>query len=117
MGTLLNQVAHGLIADDTIMLANLVGGDGLLENTLYYVLAAGLTADDFAIALTSGGAAIVFTTDLTSGSVVRNDEYTPLDDGNMTPPDPPPTPSAPAVTSALVTDTTGNILVHMKVTL
>lgn len=106
MGTLLHSVAHGLLASDTIMLANLVGGDGLAENTLYYVLAAGLTADDFAVSLTDGGAAVVFTTDVTGGSVVRNDTYSPLNDGNMYPPDPVPTPSAVTLTSAEVSGIT-----------
>lgn len=87
MGTLLTATAHGLVADDTVMLANLVGGAGLAENTLYYVLAAGLTADDFAVSLEPAGAAVAFTTSVVSGSVVRSDVYTATDDGAMSPPE------------------------------
>ena len=84
------------------MLGNLVGGEGLATNQMYYVLAAGLTADDFQISLTAGGAAVAFTTDITDGVVVRTDTYAVLNDGNMTPPDPPATPAAPTVSSLTI---------------
>jgi hypothetical protein len=102
VGTLLHAVAHGLAASDTIMLANLTGGDGLFENTLYYVLAAGLTVDDFAVSLTDGGAAEVYTTNITAGSVVRSDTYETAADGVMDPPSALPTPGSPVLTSTTV---------------
>lgn len=102
MGTLIHAVGHGLVASDTIMLANLTGGAGLNENTVYYVLASGLTADDFAVALTDGGAALVYTTDIAAGSVVRTDTYEVVGDGVMDPPPALPVPDAPALTSLVV---------------
>lgn len=118
MGTLLHGVGHGLAADDTIMLANLVGGEGLEENTLYYVLAAGLTADDFAVSLTPGGVAVEFSTDVTEGSVVRNDEYEPVDDGVMDGPNTATVlaPTDPVVDSEVVFDTDGKALVRLLIT-
>jgi hypothetical protein len=102
VGTLLHAVAHGLAASDTIMLANLNGGDGLFENTLYYVLAAGLTVDDFAVSVTDGGAAEVYTTDILAGSIVRTDTYEVDTDGVMDPPTALPTPGNPTLTSTTV---------------
>lgn len=102
MGTLIHSVGHGLVADDTIMLGNLVGGEGLSENTLYYVLAAGLTADDFAVSLTSGGAAVTYTTDITDGVIVRSDTYAAVADGVMDPPTAVGTPGDPTLTSTTV---------------
>lgn len=116
MGTTLHSpTPHGLSASDTIMLGNLVGGAGLTENQLYYVLAAGLTADDFRVSLTDGGAAVAFTTDITDGVVVRNDDYTVVDDAIMSPPDPPATPSAPTLGSVLLTGTSGHQLLELTV--
>jgi hypothetical protein len=50
---------HGLSADDKVVFT---GGDevpcGLTLNTVYYVISAGLTADEFQVSLTSGGASI-----------------------------------------------------------
>ena len=102
MGQLIHAVGHGLSADDTIMLGNLVGGDGLEENVLYYVLASGLTADDFKVSETSGGTAITFTTDLTDGTVVLSDTYEVVADGVMDPPTAVPTASSPTISSATI---------------
>lgn len=117
MGTLLHKTGHGLVAHDTIMLANLVGGEGLTENTLYYVLAAGLTADDFAVSLTDGGAAEVYTTDITTGSVVRSDVYAVVNDGNMTPPGTPAAPTGLGIASTAVVDADGHVISTATVTL
>lgn len=50
---------HGLVAGDTIRLTT-TGAlpTGLLPNTTYYVIAAGLGANSFEVSLTSGGAAV-----------------------------------------------------------
>lgn len=118
MGQLIHATGHGLAADNTVMLGNLVGGAGLSDNTLYYVLAAGLTADDFQVSLTSAGTPVTFTTDLTDGVVVYSDVYTPVADGVM---DGPNTvavapPAAPAATSEVVTDADGRSLVRLLIT-
>jgi len=57
--------AHGLSADQRVFFMKApLGTDmaGPAENTAYYVLAAGLTTDVFAISATSGGAAVDITT-------------------------------------------------------
>jgi hypothetical protein len=62
---LITAYAHGLVADQRVyMLAAPVGTapDVFAENTAYYVLSTGLTADVFALSATSGGAAINATT-------------------------------------------------------
>jgi hypothetical protein len=97
MGQLITAASHGLSPDDTIMLGNLVGGEGLDENTVYYVLADGLTTDVFKVSLTSGGAAIEFTTDITDGVIVYTDTYVP-EDGVMAPPTTLSVPDDPTVT-------------------
>lgn len=117
MGTLLHQVAHGLVASDTIMLANLVGGDGLEENHLYFVLAAGLTADDFAVSETDGGSAVVFSTDVTAGSVVRSDVYTTVNDGVMDPPVAPDAPGSCVLSSAAVLAPDGTTMARLDITI
>lgn len=62
---LINKTSHGLVAGDRIYLTALTGGAGLALNTSYYVLASGLTTDNFKVALTAGGSAINITTDAT----------------------------------------------------
>jgi hypothetical protein len=62
---LITAYAHGLVADQRVfMMAHPFGvpPDVFAENTAYFVLAAGLTADVFALSATSGGAAINATT-------------------------------------------------------
>lgn len=62
---LITAYAHGLQTDQRVfMLAAPIGAppDVFAENTAYFVLAAGLTADVFALSATSGGAAINATT-------------------------------------------------------
>jgi len=119
MASTITANAHGMIADQAFKFANLVPDNtGIIESTTYYVLAAGLTANTFRFSTSIGGTAFVLSYDLTDGSIIDPDTYVVTNDGVMTPPDPPATPSAPSsVTSALVTDSTGGVLVHLKVTL
>lgn len=53
------NVAHGLVVGDAVQFTT-TGAlpTGLSPSTTYYVISAGLTADNFELALTSGGAAI-----------------------------------------------------------
>ena len=61
---LIYSSAHGYTTDNRVRVFNVFAESlptGLTEGTLYYVLAAGLTADAFALSATSGGAAIDIT--------------------------------------------------------
>jgi hypothetical protein len=68
---LLTSTAHGYSAGDPVKFPSLVGGAGLVVGQVYYVIAAGLTANDFSVSTTVGGGAVDFTTDVTSGTVQR----------------------------------------------
>ena len=63
-GELVTAFAHGLETDQRVFVFAAPGAllpAGLAENTAYFVLAAGLTADAFALSTTSGGAAVNIT--------------------------------------------------------
>jgi hypothetical protein len=64
--------AHGFVAGDSVVFDTLTGGTGLSIDTRYWVIAANLAAQTFQIALTAGGAAIDFTTDITAGTVRKD---------------------------------------------
>lgn len=72
---LVTKANHGLVANDRIYFTTLTGGTGLALNTSYYVLSSGLTANDFKVALTQGGAAINITVDYSAVSYVK---YVPV---------------------------------------
>lgn len=60
------QTAHGLVADQRVWALAAPGmglATGLTENTLYYVLASGLTSTAFKVSTSSGGSAV----DITAG--------------------------------------------------
>lgn len=69
---LLTKTAHGLVAGDRITFSSLTGGTGLLTGTAYYVISSGLTSSTFKVSLTSGGAEVNFTTDLTASTWVKS---------------------------------------------
>jgi len=73
---LFTKVAHGLVAGDAVRFTGLTGGTGITAGKTYYVIAAGLTADVFAVSETLGGATINFTTDLTAGTVSKAAPFT-----------------------------------------
>lgn len=53
------KIAHGLVAGDSVTIVSATTlSTGVSLSTTYYVLAAGLTANDFELSLTPGGAAI-----------------------------------------------------------
>jgi hypothetical protein len=65
-GDLITSYAHGLSAGHRVVVMDVAGAGvptGATEGTVYWVLAAGLTTDVFAISATSGGAAINFSAD------------------------------------------------------
>jgi hypothetical protein len=56
--------AHGLVANDTVLFWPTIGAtlpNGLAEDTIYFVIATGLTTDSFRVSLTQGGAAVDIT--------------------------------------------------------
>lgn len=60
----IDAYAHGLATDQRVFVLAAPGAvipTGLSENTAYFVLAAGLTADVFSLSTTSGGAAVNIT--------------------------------------------------------
>lgn len=79
--TLTNTVAHGLSADDVIQFRGTGGGahtlfTGLAALTQYWVLSSGLTANNFKVSLTRGGAAVDITgTTLTDFWVIDRARY------------------------------------------
>ncbi len=73
---LLTHAGHGLAVDQPIVFTTLSGGAGLSVDTIYYVIASGLTANDFKISATLGGGAFNFTTDLTAGSNYNDQQQT-----------------------------------------
>lgn len=58
---------HAFTAGQRVRFTALTGGAGLVVGTDYFVIAANLAATTLQISLTSGGAAINFTTDITAG--------------------------------------------------
>lgn len=68
---LITKTAHGLVAGNRIYLTVRTGGAGLALNTSYYVIASGLTANDFKVSLTVGGTEVDITTDATVLSYAR----------------------------------------------
>lgn len=65
---LLTKTAHGLTTGDAVKFLTLTGGAGLNTGQIYYVIATGLTANDFRVSATPGGAQVDFTTDITVGT-------------------------------------------------
>lgn len=65
---LFTTASHGLAANDRIRFGTLNGGTGLTVNTDYYVIASGLTSNDFRVSTTQGGATVNFTTDVVAVS-------------------------------------------------
>src|SRR6478752_547192 len=113
MASLIHAPAHGLVANQPFSFANVTPADtGIDESATYYVLAAGLTANDFEFSTTVGGAAFVLLLPVTGGSIVAPDVYAVVADGVMDPPTAVPTPSAPTVASALVSG-----IVRLQITL
>lgn len=68
---LLTAAAHGYAAGDLVAFSALNGGAGLAINTPYFVIATGLTANDFKIARTPGGTEIDFTTAVSAVSTIN----------------------------------------------
>lgn len=68
--------AHGLVEGDRVVFPTLTGGAGLTALTVYYVIAANLAAQTLQVSATKGGAAINFTTDITAGTLQKQENMT-----------------------------------------
>lgn len=68
---LFTSAGHGYLVGDRVRFAGLTGGAGLTVGQDYFVIASGLTANDFKVSATKGGSSIDLTTDLTAGTVAR----------------------------------------------
>lgn len=66
---LFTSAAHGYGAGDLVVFSALTGGAGLVAGRPYFVIASGLTANDFRVSTVPGGATIDITTALTAGTV------------------------------------------------
>lgn len=53
------QTAHGYLNNDPVFITNLVGGTGLLNNGIYFIR--NVTANDYQLSLTTGGAIVNIT--------------------------------------------------------
>ena len=76
---LFTKTAHGLTAGDLIVVSAQTGGTGIIAGRPYFVIATGLTANVFAVALTPGGTAVDLGTDVSTCTVT---EYTEISGGS-----------------------------------
>ncbi len=72
------KTSHGLASGDLVILTAKTGGTSLVVDRPYFVIATGLTANDFRVAHTVGGSAADHGTDVTAVTVT---EYTELSGG------------------------------------
>lgn len=68
---LFTKTGHGFDVGQALRFTALTGGTGITAGKTYYVIASGLTANDFKVSATPGGATIDVTADLTAGTVSR----------------------------------------------
>ena len=107
MASVIHATAHGLVAGSAFKFSNVLPTDCGVDTTVtYYVLASGLTANDFQFSTTPGGAAFILDLPITGGDLVGPDSYTPIVDSIQDPPTTPPTPSAVTLASAIVSGIT-----------
>lgn len=67
---IINDIGHSFINGDQVVFSSLSGGAGLVNGTTYFVVNS-VAAVSYQVSATSGGAAINFTTDITSGNIGR----------------------------------------------
>jgi hypothetical protein len=70
------KTAHGAAAGDIAVVSALTGGSGLVAGRVYFVIATGLTANDFRLALAAGGSAVDLGTDVSAATVTLYREIT-----------------------------------------
>lgn len=75
---LFTSTAHGYTAGTPVRFSSLTGGAGITPGTVYYVIASGLTTNDFKVSATVGGSTIDVTSNLTAGTVTARGETTDI---------------------------------------
>ncbi len=100
MASTINYIGHGLVADDAFTFAYVEPPDsGVLDGVVYYVLAAGLTADSFEFSLSVGGTPVTLASNITYCDIMAAAGYEVVTDGVMDPPVVPGTPDQPVLTA------------------
>lgn len=118
MSSLITATGHGLTTNDPFRFANLVPDNaGPDESTTYYVLATDLDANHFRFSDTPGGTAFTLTNPITDGSIVDPDSYVAIDDGIMSPPDPPDAPASCVLSSTAVLAPDGTVASRLTITI
>ena len=100
---LITVTGHGLAAGDRVRLLQAAGGTGLTVGNSYYVIAAGLTANDFAVSATEGGSAVDITVAYTGVTLVKQSISTVTDPAAPAATFPPDAPGAPAAVPGVTT--------------
>lgn len=67
----ISLAGHPFVNGDQVQFTAISGGTGLAINTVYFVVAS-VAGVSFQLSLTTGGAAINFTTDIVSGTMIRS---------------------------------------------
>lgn len=70
---LFTSTTHGFTVGQQIVFTDKTAGVGVTVGTTYFVIASGLTANDFRVSTTLGGSTIDLTSDMTAGHVGRSD--------------------------------------------
>lgn len=116
MASLIHAPAHGLTAGTPFQFANVVPDDtGVDETVVYWVLASGLTSDDFQFSDTDGGTAITLAYDIESCDLTSPDDYVETS-GIMDPPEAMEVPTGLDVTTAVVEDADGHYVSSVTAT-
>lgn len=71
-------INHGFNAGDTIFFTSLTGGAGLSTTVAMFVIASGLTTNQFRVSATSGGSTVDITSDLTAGFATKVNALTSI---------------------------------------
>ena len=66
---IITVVGHAFVNGDTVAFSSLTGGSGLSTNSKYYVI--NVFGNTFQLSLTSGGAVVIFSTDITAGTITN----------------------------------------------
>jgi hypothetical protein len=113
MASVIHATAHGLSAGDAFRFGNVLPtNSGVDETVTYYVLAAGLTLNDFEFSTSPGGTAFILTHDITGGIIRSGDTYE-QDDTIVTAPGTPSAPTGLTLSTTVDLDSDGHQIIHV----